>query len=149
MNITYRQMQKEDIAKVTPLFIEYWNGTGDEWTPELVYSRVWQVLGSPDSYCMIAEDGENVIGFAMGRFETFYDLTAYNLVEIIVASEYQKSGIGTKMMAELEERVKEMGAAMVQLVSVNDEMHEHFYGKLGYGDAANLKLKSKFLVQME
>ena len=74
MNITYRQMQKEDIAKVTPLFIEYWNGTGDEWTPELVYSRVWQVLGSPDSYCMIAEDGENVIGFAMGRFETFYDL---------------------------------------------------------------------------
>ena len=84
MNITYRQMQKEDIAKVAPLFIEYWNGTGDEWTPELV----------------------------------FYDLTAYNLVEIIVASEYQKSGIGTKMMAELERRVKEMGAAMVQLVSV-------------------------------
>ena len=38
MTITYRQMQKEDIAKVTPLFIEYWNGTGDEWTPELVYS---------------------------------------------------------------------------------------------------------------
>ncbi|MBR2445962.1 MAG: GNAT family N-acetyltransferase [Clostridia bacterium] len=149
MNITYRQMQKEDIAKVTPLFIEYWNGTGDEWTPELVYSRVWQVLGSPDSYCMIAEDGENVIGFAMGRFETFYDLTAYNLVEIIVASEYQKSGIGTKMMAELEEEVKEMGAAMVQLISVNDEMHEHFYGKLGYGDATNLKLKSKFLVKME
>ena len=43
MNITYRQMQKEDIAKVTPLFIEYWNGTGDEWIPILVYSRVWQV----------------------------------------------------------------------------------------------------------
>ena len=145
MNITYRQMQKEDIAKVIPLFIEYWNGTGDECTPELVYSRVWQVLGSPDSYCMIAEDGENAVGFAMGRFETFYDLTAYNLVEIIVASEYQKSGIGTKMMAELEGRVKEIGAAMVQLVSVNDEMHEHFYGKLGYGDATNLKLKSKFL----
>ena len=59
MNIIYRQMQKEDIAKVIPLFIEYWNGTGDEWTPELVYNRVWQVLGSPDSYCMIAENGEN------------------------------------------------------------------------------------------
>ena len=132
MNITYRQMQKEDIAKITPLFIEYWNETGDEWTPELVYSRVWQVLGSPDSYCMIAEDDENTVGFAMGRFETFYDLTAYNLVEIIVASEYQKSGIGTKMIAELEGRVKEMGATMVQLVSVNDEMHEHFYSKLGY-----------------
>lgn len=145
MSITLRQMQKEDIAKVTPLFIEYWNGTGDEWTPELVYRRIWQVLGSPDSYCMIAEDGDIAVGFAMGRFETFYDLTAYNLVEIIVASEYQRTGVGTKMMTELERRVKEMGAAMVQLEAVNDEMHENFYGKLGYTDATNLKLKSKFL----
>ena len=145
MNITYRQMRKEDIEKVIPLFIEYWNGTGDAWTPEQVSRRIWQVLGSPDAYCMIAEDGENPVGFAMGRFETFYDLTAYNLVEIIVASACQGSGIGTKMMAELEGRVKELGAAMVQLVSVNDAMHRHFYGKLGYGDATNLILKSKFL----
>ena len=145
MNITYRQMRKEDIEKVIPLFMEYWNGTGDEWTPQLVYSRIWQVLGSPDSYCMIAEDGAAAVGFAMGRLETFYDLTAYNLVEIVVASSYQGSGVGTAMMAELEGRVKELGAAMVQLVSVNDDMHEHFYGKLGYGDAINLKLKAKFL----
>lgn len=145
MSITYRQMQKEDIEKITPLFIEYWNSTGDKWTPELVYRRIWQVLGSPDSYCMIAKDGDNIIGFAMGRFETFYDLTAYNLVEIIVASEYQKNGIGTKMMVKLEKEVAGMGADMVQLKSVNDEMHEHFYDKLGYKDASNLKLKSKFL----
>lgn len=145
MDITLRQMYKEDIEKVIPLFIEYWNGTGDKWTPKLVYRRVWQVLGSPDSYCMIAEDGDIAVGFAMGRFETFYDLTAYNLVEIIVASEYQRTGVGTKMMTELEHRVKEMGAAMVQLEAVNDEMHENFYGKLGYADATNLKLKSKFL----
>lgn len=145
MEITYRKMQQEDIAKVTPLFMKYWNGTGDEWTPELVYRRVWQVLGSPDSYCLIAVDGENVIGFAMGRFETFSELTAYNLVEIIIASEYQNCGIGTKLLTEIENRVKELGAAMVQLVCVHDEIHEHFYGKLGYGDSTHLKLKSKFL----
>lgn len=144
-NITYRQMRKEDIAKVIPLFIEYWNGTGDEWTDELVYRRVWQVLGSPDAYCMIVEEGTKPVGFAMGRFETFSDLMAYDLVEIIVAAEYQKQGFGTRMMKELEGRVKEMGAAMVQLVSVKDAMHEQFYGKLGYGDATNLQLKSKFL----
>lgn len=145
MMITYKQMQKEDIEKITLLFIEYWNGTGDEWTPELVERRVWQVLGSPDSYCMIAEEQEQAIGFAMGRFETFYDLTVYHLVEIIVASQYQKSGIGSQMMAELEKRVKEMGASVMQLICVGDEMHEHFYGKLGYADAENLKYKAKIL----
>ena len=145
MGLQYRQMQKEDIVKVTPLFMAYWNGTGDEWTPELVYSRIWQVLGSPDAYCMIAENGDGPVGFAMGRFETYCDLTAYDLVEIVVAAEYQNNGVGTEMMAELEKRVKQLGAAMVQLISVNDAMHEHFYGKLGYGDASNLKLKAKFL----
>lgn len=143
--VTYRQMQKDDIQRVIPLFIKYWNSTGDDWTPELVYSRVWQVLGSPDSYCMIAEDGEQVVGFAMGQMETFNDLTVYNLSEIIVAMEYQNKGFGTLMMAELESRVKQLGASMIQLKSVNDDLHEHFYGKLGYNDASNLKLKSKFL----
>lgn len=145
MNIKFRQMQNYDIEKIIPLFMEYWNGTGDEWTPELVHSRVWQVMGSPDSYCLIAEKGRDAVGFAIGRFEIFYDLKAYNLVEIIVAAEHQKSGVGTKMINELENRVKAMGASMVQLISVNDEMHENFYGKLGYGDASNLKLKARFL----
>lgn len=143
--VTYRQMQKDDIQRVIPLFIKYWNSTGDDWTTELVYSRVWQVLGAPDSYCMIAEDGEQVVGFAMGQMETFNDLTSYNLSEIIVAMEYQNKGFGTLMMAELEDRVKQLGASMIQLKSVNDDLHEHFYGKLGYNDASNLKLKSKFL----
>jgi len=81
----------------------------------------------------------------LAEWKPFFDLTAYDLVEIVVASAYQNKGVGTKMMAELEARVKALGATMVQLISVNDEMHEHFYRKLGYGDATNLKLKSKFL----
>lgn len=119
--VTYRQMQKDDIERVIPLFIKYWNSTGDDWTPELVYSRVWQVLGAPDSYCMITEDGKQVVGFAMGQMETFNELTAYNLSEIIVAMEYQNKGFGTLMMAELESRVKQLGASMILLKSVNDD----------------------------
>lgn len=146
MDITYRQMQKEDISSVTPLYMEYWNSTGDNWNEELVYRRIWQVIGSPDSYGLIAQNGKKeVLGFAMGRFETFYDLTAYNLVEIIVASDSQGNGIGTKITEELERRVKDMGASLIQLVSVNDDWHEHFYTKQGYKDATNIKLKSKFL----
>ena len=145
MNITYRQMQKEDIHKVIPLFIQYWNSLGDQWTDEQVYRRIWQVLGSPDSYCMICEGDDCIIGFAMGRLETFYDLTAYNLVEIVVASNYQNRGLGTSMMLELEKRLKELGVSLVQLSSVNDDMHEHFYGKLGYKDTTSFKSKGKFL----
>ena len=48
-------------------------------------------------------------------------------------------------MCELEARVKEKGAMLVQLQAVNDEHHEYFYGKLGYKDAKNLILKTKIL----
>ncbi len=145
MTVDYRQMTADDIEKVIPLYIEYWNSTGDEWTPETVHRRIFQVIGSPDSYCLIAENGENVMGFAMGRMETFFDLTAYNLVEIVIASEYQRKGYGSALMAELEKRVGALGVSTVQLDAVNDEMHENFYGKLGYKNATNFVSKFKFI----
>ena len=145
MSVTYKIMQKEDIDSVIPLFMEYWNGTGDQWTYDLVYKRIWQVLGSPDSYCLMAFEGENVVAFAMGRMETFFDLTAYNLVEIVVTKNYQNKGIGTQVMLELEKRVKQLGVSLIQLSAVNDDMHDHFYGKLGYKNTTSMNSKGKFL----
>lgn len=34
---------------------------------------------------------------------------------------------------------------LIQLSAVNDALHEHFYGKLGYQNASNLVLKTKML----
>lgn len=62
-----------------------------------------------------------------------------------MAAEYQKKGIRTAFMKELEARVKEKGAMLIQLEAVNDEFHEHFYEKLGYGTAKNFVLKTKIL----
>ena len=143
--MNYRVMEAADIDLVTPLYIDYYNSQGDAWTPETVRRRIWQVLGSPDSYCLLATEEDTIVGFAMGRFEQFYDLAAYNLVEIIIAGAHQGRGRGTALMKELERRVKELGAAMVQLMAVNDDAHERFYGRLGYKDASNLTLKARFL----
>ena len=142
---TYRSMTEADIARVIPMYIEYYNSGGDNWTPEIVRRRIWQVFGSPDSFCLIAEENGETIGFAMGRMEQFWDLTAYNLEEILIASTHQNKGLGTSLMRELETRVKDLGAAMVQLKAVADEQHERFYSRLGYYNSDNLKLKGKFL----
>lgn len=145
MELTYRSMTEQDIASVIPMYIEYYNAQGDEWTEESVRHRIWQVLGSVDSYCLMAESQGEPIGFAMGRFQSYYDLTAYDLVEIVIASRFQNRGIGTAFVLELESRVKNKGAVMVQLMAVNDELHEHFYSKLNYYNATNLISKAKFV----
>lgn len=86
-----------------------------------------------------------IIGFIIGYFEQYDDLKAYDLIEIVIAYPYQNKGIGTQCMLELEKKVKETGGDMIQLQSVNDEMHERFYGKLQYKNAENLVLKSKWI----
>lgn len=142
----YREMTEEDIERVIPLYMGYYNSReGGEWTEQTTYKRIHQVLSREDSYCLVLEDDGEVVAFAMGYFEQYDDCFAYDLVEIVVAAEHQKNGVGTAFMTELETRVKAKGAMLVQLSAVNDEFHEHFYSKLGYHDASNLVLKTKML----
>lgn len=143
--VLYRTMQEQDFDAVVSFYMEYYNAEGDAWTAGTVLHRIRQVYDSPDSYCMVAEENDAPIAFAMGRFQQYYDLVAYDLVEIVVRSSHQGRGIGSKFLTELERRVKLLGAAMVQLDAVNDERHHRFYGRLGYKDVTNLAPKCKFL----
>lgn len=142
----YRIMTEADIDRVVPLYIDYYNThEGGGWTPETTYRRIHQVWSREDALCLLYEENGAPIGFAMGYFEQYDDLAAYDLVEIVIAADAQNCGLGTRFMQELERRVAAAGGAMIQLQAVNDAYHEHFYRKLGYQTATNLVLKSKFI----
>ena len=143
---TLRKMSEEDINNVVPLYIEYYNNNEDaEWTTETTYKRIHQVWSREDSYCLIWENKNGIVAFAIGYFEQYDDCFAYDLVEIVVTTQLQNKGYGTIFMKQLEECVKKEGAMLIQLQSVNDDLHNHFYGKLDYKDASNLVLKTKIL----
>ncbi len=143
---TLRKMSEEDINNVVPLYIEYYNNNEDaEWTTETTYKRIHQVWSREDSYCLIWENKNGIVAFAIGYFEQYDDCFAYDLVEIVVTTQLQNKGYGSIFMKQLEECVKKEGAMLIQLQSVNDDLHNHFYGKLDYKDASNLVLKTKIL----
>ena len=144
--MTCRQMAEQDIDLVVPLYMEHYNTyEGGAWTHNTTYKRIHQVWSREDSLCMTLEQDSEVIGFAMGYFEQYDDIQAYDLVEIVIAHAHQGKGIGTQFMGLIVAKVKELGGAMIQLQAVNDEMHNQFYGNLGYQDCKNLVLKSKWL----
>lgn len=145
MTVSYRTMTEGDIPLIIPFYMEHYNSLGDEWTEETVSRRIRQAFFSMDSYCLVMELDGMIIGFAMGQFRQYYDLMAYELMEIVIAPEYQNRGLGTGFMQELECRVKDHGASMVELMAVNDAFHAHFYGKLNYYKATNLIPMGKFL----
>jgi len=142
----FRRMTEEDIEKIVPLYIEYYNNNEDaEWTTETTYKRIHQVWSREDSYCLVWENKNDIVAFAIGYFEQYDDCFAYDLVEIVVTTQLQNKGYGSRFMKELESCVKNEGAMLIQLQSVNDDLHNHFYGRLGYKDASNLVLKTKIL----
>lgn len=142
----YKVMEEKDIDRVVPVYIDYYNNHEDcQWTQKTTYKRIHQVWNREDSLCLILEEGDEVLGFAMGYFEQYEDLSAYDLVEIVIDYKYQNKGLGTKFMEEIEHRVTALGGKLIQLEAVNDEAHERFYNRLKYQTAGNLLLKSKFI----
>ncbi len=140
------ELTAADLPDAVKLYLDYYNGCEDGgWTEATALRRIRQVVTRMDAYGLAAVEGDALVAFAMGYFEQYDDCFAYDLVEIVVAADRQNCGIGTALMCELEARVKEKGAMLVQLQAVNDEHHEYFYGKLGYKDAKNLILKTKIL----
>ena len=143
MNI--REMTISDIKAVLPLYISYYNDQENGcWTEESAARRIHQVLSMEDSFSLMLEKNDAIIGFAMGYFKQYDDIIGYTLEEIIIAYEYQHQGIGSTFLCELERIVKEKGAACVELQAVNDEHHEKFYGKAGYHNAKNFVMKVKW-----
>ena len=142
----FRELTAADLPAAAKLYLDYYNGVEDgAWTETTTLRRIRQVVTHMDAYGLAAVDGDALVAFAMGYFEQYDDCFAYDLVEIVVAADRQNNGIGTAMMRELEMRVKERGAMLVQLQAVNDEHHERFYGKMVYKNAKNLILKTKIL----
>ena len=142
----YRPFTLEDLPRTAKLYVDYYNAYEDgEGTIETTTKRIHQVMTREDAFGLLLEDEGRLLGFAMGYFEQYDDCQAYDLIEIVVAGERQNQGLGTAFMRELERRVREKGAMLIQLQSVNDAKHEHFYDKLGFKDAKNLVLKTKML----
>lgn len=99
-----------------------------------------------DSYSLILRSNDkSPLGFAIGYFKQYDDIVGYTLDEIVISYPYQNKGLGSFLLAELEKRVFERKASCIELQAVNDGWHDYYYGKFGYEEADNFKLRVKWL----
>ncbi len=145
--MNYRMMTEKDLECVVEGNIEYYNTVENCcWTFEKAYKRIHQVLTMEDSMCMVQLDDSNTItGYLMGYFKEFDDIRGYFLEEIVIFKGFQGKGYGTAFLKILEQEVVKSGASIIELNSVNDEMHKHFYSKLSYYETKNFVMMGKFL----
>lgn len=142
--IKYLKMTEENIDEVVRNYVHYYNNCEDGcWTNEKAYKRIHQVMTIEDAECFVQYDEDKMSGFVMGYYKEFDDLKAYFLEEIVIFAEFQNKGYGKAFMEELEKVVRENGVEHIELISVNDAHHMHFYKSLGFYAAGNLAMMGK------
>ena len=140
----YVRLTEENINEVVNNYIDYYNNCENGcWTYEKAYKRIHQVMTIEDAECMVQYVNSKMTGFVMGYYKEFDDLKAYFLEEIVIFAEYQNKGYGTAFMMELEFIVRANGVEHIELISVNDEHHTHFYKKMGFYVANTLAMMGK------
>ncbi len=129
----YIKLSEENINEIVNAYIDYYNNCeGGCWTCEKAYKRIHQVMTIEDSECFVQCDDGKMSGFVMGYYKEFDDLKAYFLEEIVIFDGFQNKGYGSAFMTELESMVRKNGVEHIELISVNDEHHAHFYKKMGF-----------------
>lgn len=132
--ITYKSLERSDLEAIGDLYVKAFNGPPwhDKWTKETAIKRLGQMIGCEDSYGLIAYDADKPIGMVLGNMEYFYDCTHFHLKELCVDPDIKGKGIGSKLMKEFMERLKEKKVDKLLLWTLRCSEMLSFYNKQGF-----------------
>ena len=107
---------------------EPWN---DAWTLETAGRELAWTMGVPGFAGLVSLDGQ-VLAFATGWREPDDRREVYYLKTFCVSPNAQGTGVGSRLLARLEEFLDECGVNTIYLVTRRGTPAEGFYSKNGY-----------------
>jgi ribosomal protein S18 acetylase RimI-like enzyme len=107
---------------------EPWN---DAWTLETARQELAWTMGVPGFAGLVSLDGQ-VLAFATGWREPDDRREVYYLKTFCVSPNAQGTGVGSRLLARLEEYLDECGVNTIYLVTHRGTPAEGFYRKNGY-----------------
>ncbi len=111
------------------------------------YSTDCEVELNYEDFCFVAEDDGDIAGVIVGR--AYYN--EVHIGDLIVGKDYRRAGVGSKLVAAVEEAYKGKGYEKIALTTFGFQAPE-FYKKLGYElefirEDANPKLSKYFYLK--
>lgn len=97
--------------------------------------RLEDSCNTPGSYGVVATLNNEVVGFAIGSLERWYDGKHFCLKEMCIKSSNQRSGIGTKIVNALSQSLTSQDIKMLCLLTMRDSIAEAFYKKCGFNNS--------------
>lgn len=103
--------------------------------PTLVKQNIERVIEDPHYYVTVFEDHDGVPkGFLHAeRYDLLYRASGWNIIAFAVLPDSQHRGIGTQLLASLENHARQDKAAFIRLnTRMEREKAHEFYQKSGY-----------------
>ena len=115
-------MRQEHIAQIASLEQICF---GDPWPEQSIQSE----LTNPLSLWLVALDGQTVVGYIGSQAV----LGEADIMNVAVAPQYRKQGIGTRLLCNLQERLKQNKVYSLSLeVRASNDTARALYSVLGY-----------------
>lgn len=137
--MTHDPTQSEEIRALTldhldecaSLWVSICNSEpfNEHWTLETARKRLSETLNTPGFVGFVFFDNEP-LGYAVGYCEQWDAERIFYLKDIVVKTDMQRRGIGTKLIRHLEKVLKEMNVNHLYLLA--EPTAEGFYAKNGY-----------------
>ncbi|MGL4774021.1 MAG: GNAT family N-acetyltransferase [Clostridium sp.] len=121
----------EHILSCAKLYVEVFNSSpwNDEWTIDTACKRLNDMFVSPGFKGFVYLKDEEIVGVVFGNLEQYYNGMHYNLREIFIKPSLQGEGIGSELINELENSLKNENLSAIILFTSNEYGITSFYEK--------------------
>lgn len=136
-NLAFEPFTEGHLDAATEMFVEVfaaepWN---ELWPHESARRRLRDIVQSPGFVGRsVFREGE-FIGFVLGRLELYRNEQHFYLQEMCVSTRLQRRGVGRRMLANLEEVLREAGCSQIYLLTARESPAERFYAANGFRSA--------------
>ena len=145
MDTLIRPEQKQEFKKIQDLVINAFSNA--EFSDQQEYLLVKRIRESdayiPELSLVATDSDDQPIGHLLLSKVTIVhedqSVESLALAPVSVATDYQKKGIGSRLIREALSRAKEMGYQSVIVLG-----HEHYYPKFGFKPASSWNIRAPF-----
>lgn len=128
------QVKEPDIDGHAALLVEVFSQEPwcESWAFENAHDRLLCYKNAPYFLGLSAIDNGELIGFVFGNFEPYQKSLQYIIKEMCVKTKKQRTGVGKKLLSELNSLLKQSNASTSYLLTRKGSPAESFYLNSGY-----------------
>ena len=136
-NINIRRVKKEDLDKLADIYDKTYSPStfdvGEKWTKESAYSMLdYWLRRNPDLAFLAEDEGKIIAGFFVD-FKPWWDGNHLIDGEIFVQPDYQKKGVGTKLLKYVfEYAIKKYKVIRWDTYTVKSKYPLRWYKSIGF-----------------